>query len=80
MREGLRSGREYDELKNVAIIMIMPYDPFGLNCMMYTVKNKCVEELEMEYEDGASTLFLYTKGTKKRYLQILESKGINGQT
>ena len=76
----LRSGREYDELKNVVIIMIMPYDPFGLDCMMYTVKNKCVEEPEMEYEDGASTLFLYTKGTKKQYLQILESKGINGQT
>lgn len=44
--------------------MILPYDPFGLDRMMYTVKSKCMEEPEMEYEDGASTLFLYTRGTK----------------
>lgn len=59
----LNTGMDYDRLKNVVIIMIMPYDPFGLNRMMYTVKNRCVEEPGMEYEDGASTLFLYTKGT-----------------
>jgi len=44
--------------------MITPYDPFGLNRMVYTVKNRCVEEPDMEYEDGACTLFLYTKGTE----------------
>lgn len=60
----LNSGVDYDELKDVVIIMIMPYDPFGLNRMVYTVKNRCVEVPEMAYEDGASTLFLYTKGTE----------------
>lgn len=60
----LNSGVDYDGLKNVVVIMILPYDPFGLKRMVYTVKNKCIEEPEMEYEDGASTLFLYTKGTK----------------
>lgn len=60
----LNSGAKYDDLKNVVIIMIMPYDPFGQNRMVYTIKNKCVELPEMEYEDGASTLFLYTKGTE----------------
>ncbi len=60
----LEAGVDYEGLKNVVIIMIMPYDPFDLNRMMYTVKNRCVEEPEMEYEDGASTLFLYTRGTK----------------
>lgn len=60
----LNSGAGYNELKNVAVIMVLPYDPFGLDRMVYTVKNHCVEEPEMEYEDGASTLFLYTKGTK----------------
>lgn len=59
----LNSGANYDKLKDVVVIMIMPYDPFGLNRMVYTVKNKCVEVPEMAYEDGASTLFLYTKGT-----------------
>lgn len=60
----LNSGAGYNELKNVAVIMVLPYDPFGLDRMVYTVKNHCVEEPGMEYEDGASTLFLYTKGTK----------------
>ncbi|MDE6742940.1 MAG: hypothetical protein K2J95_03565 [Lachnospiraceae bacterium] len=60
----LNAGADYDHLKNVVIIMIMPYDPFGRDHMLYTIKNKCVELPEMEYEDGASTLFLYTKGTK----------------
>ncbi|MDE6714486.1 MAG: hypothetical protein K2K20_12210, partial [Lachnospiraceae bacterium] len=60
----LNSGTDYDHLKNVVIIMIMSYDPFGQNRMVYTIKNKCVELPEMEYEDGASTLFLYTKGTE----------------
>lgn len=59
----LNSGADYNTLKNVVVIMIMPYDPFGLNRMAYTIKNKCVEVPEMEYEDGASTLFFYTKGT-----------------
>ena len=58
----LSSGVDYDKLKNAIIIMILPYDPFGLDRMVYTVKSRCVEVPEMEYEDGASTLFLYTKG------------------
>lgn len=61
---GLNSGAEYDELKDVVVIMILPFDPFGLRRMVYTVKNQCVEVPGMEYEDGASTLFLYTKGTE----------------
>ena len=60
----LESGLDYDRLKNVVIIMIVPYDPFGLDRMVYTIKNHCVEEPDMPYEDGAGTLFLYTKGTK----------------
>ena len=61
--ESLKSGRSYRDLKNVVIIMITPYDPFGLNRMVYTIKSGCVEVPEMPYEDGAQTLFLYTKGT-----------------
>lgn len=62
--KNLGSGEEYEKLKDVVIIMIMPFDPFGLGRMVYTVKNRCMEEPGMEYEDGASTLFLYTKGTE----------------
>ena len=61
---GLKAGEDYEELKNAVVIMIMPFDPFGFDHMMYTIKNKCMEVPELEYEDGASTIFLYTKGTK----------------
>jgi len=59
----LKSGEEYEALKNVIVIMITPYDPFGQNRMLYTIKNSCVEEPDMPYEDGMRTLFLYTRGT-----------------
>ena len=40
----------------------MPYDPFSMNRMVYTIRNHCVEEPETPYEDGAQTVFLYTRG------------------
>ena len=49
-------------LKKVYVIFIMPFDPFGLNRMIYTIRNSCIEEPEMPYDDGATTIFLYTKG------------------
>ena len=58
----LQTGADYNHLKNVVIIMLLPYDPFGYNRMVYTVRNKCLEEPEMEYDDGALNLFLYTRG------------------
>ena len=42
----------------------MPYDPFGLNRMVYTVKKCCVEVPDMPYDDGDRTIFLYTGGTE----------------
>ena len=60
----LESGWNYSKLKNVYIIMILPYDPFDENRMVYTVKNQCVEAPNMEYEDGIRRIYLYTKGTE----------------
>ncbi len=62
--KGLRAGEDYQNLKNVIIIMILSYDPFGLDRMVYTVQTGCREEPDMPYEDGARTLFLYTGGTR----------------
>ena len=77
--ESLASGEDYGKLKNVIVIFICPYDPFQLNRMVYTIKSYCVEEPDLVYEDGARTMFLYTKGTKgnppaelQRLLQYLE--------
>ena len=77
--ESLASGEDYGKLKNVIVIFICPYDPFQLNRMVYTIKSCCVEEPALVYEDGARTIFLYTKGIKgnppaelQRLLQYLE--------
>lgn len=77
--DSLASGEDYGKLKNVFVIFICPYDPFQLNRMVYTIKSCCVEEPDLVYEDGARTMFLYTKGTKgnppaelQRLLQYLE--------
>lgn len=61
-QECLKSGQGYDVLKQVIVIMMTPYDPFGYDRMVYTIKNHCVELPDMPYDDGAKTLFLYTKG------------------
>jgi len=68
----LDSGADYDKLPRVMIIVILPYDPFGRNRMVYTVKNQCVEDSTILYEDGARKIFLYTKGTEGNPSQSLQ--------
>ena len=63
-QECLRSGQTYDHLKRVIVILVTPYDPFGYDYMVYSIYNQCKEIPDMPYDDGAKTLFLYTKGTK----------------
>ena len=60
----LAAGEDYSALRNVAVIFIVTYDPFRRSRMVYTIKNGCVEEPGLPYEDGARTVFLYTKGTE----------------
>ena len=60
----LDTGKTYDTLPSVFIITILPYDPFGQNRMVYTIKNCCAEVPELPYDDGAVKIFLYTKGTE----------------
>ena len=60
----LQAGEKYHVLRNVIVIFVTTYDPFLLDRMVYTVKNSCIEVTDLPYEDGARTIFLYTKGTK----------------
>lgn len=83
----LKSGESYRALKNVIVIMITPYDPFGLNRMVYTIRAKCEEVPDMAYDDGARTLFLYTKGTEgnpstelKQLLQYMQDTTLENAT
>ena len=61
----LQAGQTYDKLPNVVIIFILPYDPFGKDRMVYTIRNEVLEELDIEYNDGALKMILYTKGKTK---------------
>ena len=67
----LASGLDYEKLPNVVIIIILPYDPFGRNRMVYTIKNGCVEDPTLDYDDGAKKIFLYTKGKEGKPSQKL---------
>lgn len=58
----LESGSDYKNLRNVCVIFITTYDPFDKKRMVYTIKNCCTEDPQLEYEDGARTIFLYTQG------------------
>ena len=68
----LKAGDSYNKLKRVIVVMITPFDPFGYNRMIYTVKNAIIELPEAEYEDGAMTLFLYTKGNNEGMAEDLQ--------
>ena len=79
----LTAGDTYGSLRNVIVIFITTYDPFGLNRMVYTIKNCCVEVPELKYEDGAQTIFLYTRGREgnppeelKQLLHYMEHSSI----
>lgn len=68
----LASGVDYNRLQNVIIIIILPYDPFDQNRMVYTIQNQCVEKSTISYDDGAKKIFLYTKGTEGNPSQELK--------
>lgn len=85
----LNSGTDYDQLPNVVIIMILPYDPFGADRMVYTIRNLCEEDSTISYEDGARKIVLYTKGKKGnpsqnlrdmlKYLQETREENVTNQ-
>ena len=69
--EILKSGAGYDFLKRAIVLVITTFDPFGFDHMIYTIRNICEEVPEMNYDDGARTLFLYTKGKKGKITKEL---------
>lgn len=63
-RVALKSGENFGKLKKVYVIFICDYDPFGCDRVLYTIKNKCLEEPELPYNDDAETWVLYTRSKK----------------
>ena len=80
----LKSGEDFGKLKQVYVIFICNYDLFGYDRVWDTIKNRCLEEPEMDYEDGAVTIVLYTRGTKgkiseefRQFLNYMENTDQN---
>lgn len=53
---------DYNRLNTSYIIMIMPFDLFGYKKYVYTFPARCEEEPECLLEDGATRIFLNTRG------------------
>ena len=67
------SGTRFKDISDVFVIFILPYDPFGFDSMVYTARTRLIEYLDYDYQDGATTLFLYTNGKKNIPSQELKN-------
>ena len=59
----LQRGQEYDLLPPTYVIFICVFDFFTKGNYVYTFKKRCLENLELELQDEATTMLLNTKGT-----------------
>ncbi|WP_049897193.1 Rpn family recombination-promoting nuclease/putative transposase [Phascolarctobacterium succinatutens] len=59
----LQAGQPYDLLPPTFIIFICVFDFFEKCNYVYTFKKRCLENLELELPDEATTMILNTKGT-----------------
>ena len=60
----LKPGENFAELKPVYVVFICTFDPFGRGRYRYTFTNRCEEE-DFPLGDGATRVFLSTKGTNE---------------
>ena len=79
-------GDDYTELKTAFVIFICTFDPFGEGRRVYTFRNRCVERDGLELGDGATKIFLNTKGTVgevdediKRFLAYVDGHAAEGK-
>ena len=61
--EILSTGVSYEDLPDTYVIFICNFDPAGLGKYRYTLRYTFAEDGSYEYNDGAHTVFLSTKGT-----------------
>ena len=53
---------DFNLLNEVLIVLIMPFDLFGYGLYRYTFQMKCQEIPELKLDDGATRIFLNTRG------------------
>lgn len=61
----LQAGVYYNKLKKSIIIFICPFRLFNSDRHIFTFKNTCQQDKKIVLDDGASKIFLSTKGTRK---------------
>ena len=81
----LKPGQHYSALGESYIIFICPFDKFKLGKHIYTFKETCAEYPALLLNDGATKIFLNTKGTAddvnvdvKAFLDYVESGIVSG--
>ena len=60
----IQKGQKYTTLNDSYVIFICTFPVFTDNRHKYTFKNICVEDHDIDLNDGATKLFLSTKGTQ----------------
>lgn len=82
----LEKGTVYDELMESYVIMICPFDLFGEGRHVYTFKNLCKEDPELELGDGTCKLVLNAVGTMndvsaklKAFLDYVAGKAVDDE-
>ena len=55
----------FNTLKNTTIIMIAPFDLFGMGKYIYTFEETCSEVPNLKLGDGAKRIFINTRGENK---------------
>lgn len=59
----LNKGESYKKLKESYIIFVCTFDPFESSRLIYTFRNRCIEELDLELKDETTKIFLNATGT-----------------
>lgn len=69
----IQKGQKYTTLNDSYIIFICTFPVFTGNRHKYTFKNVCIEDHDIALNDGATKLFLSTKGTRNDVSKPLQA-------
>ena len=69
----IQKGQKYTTLNDSYVIFICTFPVFTGNRHKYTFKNICIEDYDIALNDGATKLFLSTKGTQNDVSKPLQA-------
>ena len=84
--ESLAAGTDYKELKKSYIIFLCPFELFNGQRHMYTFRNICVQDKDLELNDGTTKIFLCSEGALndvtadiKAFLDYIKGMPVNDE-